>query len=206
MWYVSIMSNFDLLISKFVILEAALLFAGVVVAYPAWAKDEPKYVGDFDSTTTRKQVQIIDDGPVNHQYRDAPVSAVVIPPLSTSPKPAELQSRTSGLCEPLPVSKSSRNARPFDSSRGPIGDFPLEKLNFPREVGPAGKYALPMTSPRVMSAQAKPMGVGGAARKGEAPRLSKPTSRRASATPIRTYSRGYVSGGTSTEDKSKGFR
>lgn len=256
------MSNFDLLISKFVILEAALLFAGVVVAYPAWAKDEPKYVGDFSNPTTRQNIQIIDDGPSSNPFRRAPIVVVPASPEARPPMteaqrqlwrmskhyPADSKSAKSEIptaikvnptCDfqppvpnfppdllpsaparpqvPVPQSRisplgkayaaaSSERERTRLTPAGPIGDFPLEKLNFPREVGPAGKYALPMTSPRVMSVQAKPMGVGGAARKGEAPRLSKPTSRRASATPIRTYSRGYVSGGTSTEDKSKGFR
>ena len=197
---------------RVLLLAAAVLLVDIVVAEPrlvepVQAKDEPLYVGDFYGTSVGRQVEIVDDGPaIRRPYMHAPVDAEVIPPLLTSPRPAELQSRTSRRCEPSPVNASSQNAKRFDSSSGPIGDFPLPKLNFPREIGPAGKYALPMTSPQVMSVQAKPIGIGGAAGKGEAPRLRKPTNRRASASPIRTYSRGYVSGSSSTEDKRKGFR
>lgn len=283
MWYVSIMSNFDLLARiatnkpgasvlacRVVLVAAAVLLvdsavAEPLLAEPVRAKDEPKYVGGFYSTTTRKQVQIIDDGPSSNPFRSAPIvvvpaSSEARPPMSEAQRqlwrmskryPAYSKSAKSEIptaikvnptCDfqppvpnfppdllpsaparpqvPVPQSRISPlgkeyAAAPASSERertrltpgGAIGDFPLPKLNFPREIGPAGKYALPMTaSPRVMSVPAKPMGVGGAARRLESPRLSKPTSRRASAVPIQTYSTGYVPGSTSTEHKSKGLR
>lgn len=128
----------------------------------------------------------------------------LLPSAPARPQVPVPQSRISPLGKAYAAASSERE-RTRLTPGGPIGDFPLEKLNFPREIGPAGKYALPMTaSPRVMSVPAKPMGVGGAARKGEAPRLSKPTSRRASAVPIQTYNTGYVPGSTLTGFKSKG--
>ncbi len=226
MWYVSIMSNRDLLARitinkaygaalacRVVLVAAAVLFVDFVMAEPLLAepvraKDEPKYVGDFPNPAeSRRQGQIIDDGPVRHQYRDAPVSGVWIPPQSTSHKLTESQSRASRICEPSPVNMSSRNAKRFDSSRGPIGDFPLPKLNFPCEIGPAGKHALPMTaSPRVMSVQAKPIGVDGAARGVGPSLLRQKVNQILRPTPIKTYSSGYVPGSASNEDKSKGLR
>jgi hypothetical protein len=276
------MSNFDLLARiatnkpgalalacRVVLVAAAVLLVDFVMAEPLLAepvraKDEPKYVGEFYSTTTRKQVQIIDDGPSSNPFRRAPIVVVPASPEARPPmteaqrqlwrmskrypaysKSAKIESPTAIKVNPTcdfqpPVSNFPPDllpsaparpqvpepqsrisplgkeyaAAPASSARerarftptGPIGDFPLKKLNFPREVGPAGKYALPMTSPRVMSVPVKPMGAGGAARKGEAPRLRKPTYPRASAVPIRTYNTGYVSGSTSSEDKSKGFR
>ncbi|MDP3510219.1 MAG: hypothetical protein Q8T09_19770 [Candidatus Melainabacteria bacterium] len=255
---------------RVVLVAAAVLLVDFVVAEPLLAepvraKDEPKYVGDFYSTTTRKQVQIIDDGPSSNPFRRAPIVVVPASPDARSSM-TEAQRQLSGMSKPFPLDTKSvksetptavkvnptcdfkppsfnfppdllpgASARPqvpepqsrisplgkeyaavpASSARerarftptGPIGDFPLKKLNFPREIGPAGKYALPMTaSPRVMSVPAKPMGVGGAARKGEAPRLHNPTNRRARAVPIQTYSTGYVPGSTSTEHKSKGLR
>lgn len=252
---------------RVVLVAAAVLFVDFVMAEPLLAepvraKDEPKYVGDFYSTTTRKQVQIIDDGPNTGPYRRAPIVVVPASP-EARPSMTEAQRQLSGMskrypaysksakiesptaikvnptCDfqppvsnfppdllpsaparpqvPVPQSRipplgkayaaaSSERERTRLTPGGAIGDFPLPKLNFPREIGPAGKYALPMTSPRVMSVPVKPMGAGGAARKGEAPRLRKPTYPRASAVPIRTYNTGYVSGSTSSEDKSKGFR
>lgn len=230
-----------MLVSKFVILEAALLFAGFVVAEPLLAepvsaKDEPLYVGDFYGSSVRRQVEIVDDGPVirrpyMHAPLDEPVSVnkpvlpspqirvedktpvIQVPSEARRPFPASLQSIDAQGQRGLLGRQYAASKAQFERERaagirvGPHCDFPLPKLNFPREIGAAGKYALPMTaSPRVMSVPVKPMGVGGAARKGEAPRLSKPTSRRASAVPIQTYSTGYVPGSTSTEHKSKGLR
>lgn len=281
MWYVSIMSNRDLLARitinkaygaalacRVVVVAAAVLLVDFVMAEPLLAepvraKDEPKYVGDFYSTTTRKQVQIIDDGPSSNPFRRAPIVVVPASPEARLPmteaqrqlwrmskhfpvdaKSAKIESPTAikvnPTCDfqppvpnfppdllpsaparpqvPVPQSRisplgkayaaaSSERERTRLTPGGAIGDFPLPKLNFPREIGAAGKYALPMTaSPRVMSVPAKPMGVGGAARKGEAPLLHNPTNRRARAVPIQTYSRGYVPGSTSNEDKSKGLR
>ena len=48
------------------------------LALPALAKEQPSesfkplYVGDFYGSSRRTQVQIVDDGPVKHDYRSAP--------------------------------------------------------------------------------------------------------------------------------------
>lgn len=218
-------------ISKFVILEAALLFAGVVVAYPAWAKDEPKYVGDFYGSSVRRQVEIVDDGPSDHRGRDAPVDEPVsenkpglslpqirvedetpviqVPSEARRPFPASLQRLEAGLLgrQYAATQAEFKRRRAAGIRVDPRCDFPLPKLNFPREIDPAASHCLPMTaSPNTILVPTTPIDAGGAARKGEAPRLRKPTYPRASAVPIRTYNTGYVSGSTSSEDKSKGFR
>ncbi len=132
----------------------------------------------------------------------------LLPGATGRPQVPEPQSRISPLAKEYAVApaRSARERARFTLT-GPIGDFPLKKLNFPREVGPAGKYALPMTaSPRVMSVPAKPMGVGGAPRGVGPSRLRQKVNQRLRPTPIQTYSSGYVPGSASNEDKSKGLR
>jgi hypothetical protein len=280
-WYVSIMSNRDLLARittnkpgalalacRVVLVAAAVLLVDFVMAEPLLAepvraKDEPKYVGEFYSTTTRKQVQIIDDGPSSNPFRRAPIVVVPASPEARPPmteaqrqlwrmskrypaysKSAKIESPTAIKVNPTcdfqpPVSNfppdllpsaparpqvpepqsrisplgkayaaaSSERERTRLTPGGAIGDFPLPKLNFPREIGPAGKHALPMTaSPRVMSVQAKPIGVDGAARGVGPSRLRRKVNQILRPTPIKTYSSGYVPGSASNEDKSKGLR
>jgi hypothetical protein len=141
------------------------------------------------------------------------------PPAVNFP-PDLLPGTAARLQVPEPQSRMSRLGEQYDAARarserertrltpgGAIGDFPLPKLNFPREIGPAGKFAIPMTaSPGLMNVPAKPMRAGGAAQKGDASRLRKPTNLRVNASPIQTYPGGYVPGSTSSEDKSKGVK
>lgn len=210
------------------VLSAAtiLLSFGFVLAYPACAKDEPKYVGDFPDQTKRQNIQIIDDGPVTVQYRHAPIVVVpagseVRPPMLEVQKqlprvgkhyPADTKSVKTEIPTAVKVNKTgdfepSTFNFPPDLLPGTTGDFPLPKPNFPREIGPAGKHAIPMTaSPSALPVQAKPMRAGGAAQKGDASRLIKPADRRASAVPIKTYSSGYVPGSALTDGKPNGCK
>lgn len=218
MWYLSIMSNCDwltriattkangaALACRFGFVATVLLLFGFVPVYPACAKDEPKYVGDFPDNTKRQNIQIIDDGPVLHQFRDAPSVVPSSPAMSAKP---ESQSRISRLGEQYNAAKEhSKKRGPAIAPQGPIGDFPLPKPNFPREIGPACKYTLPMTaSPSMIPVQAKPMGVGGAARKGDASRLRKPTYPNVDTKHLQKYRTGYVPGSTSRVGESKGAR
>jgi|GEM_PF-2558702 len=126
-------------------------------------------------------------------------SPVVLPGAPARLQVPEPQSRISRFGEQYDAAKEQSKKRgPALPPRGPIGDFPLPKPNFPQEFGPAGKHAVPMTaSPNALPVHARPMRAGGAAQKGDASRLIKPADRRASAVPIQTYSSGYVPGSTS---------
>lgn len=199
-----------------------LLSFGFVLAYPACAKDEPKYVGDFPDHTKRQNIQIIDDWPVTVPYRHAPIVVVpegseVRPPMPEVQKqlprvgkhyPADTKSAKTETPTAVKVNKSPPAFNfPPDLLPGTTGDFPLPKPNFPREIGPAGKFAIPMTaSPSMMHVPAKPMRAGGAAQKGDASRLRKPTNPRVNVSPIQTYSGGYVPGSLLTDDKPNGCR
>lgn len=135
-------------------------------------------------------------------------SPVVLPGAPARLQVPEPQSRISRFGEQYDAAKEQSKKRgPALPPRGPIGDFPLPKPNFPREIGPAGKFAIPMTaSPSMMHVPTKPMRAGGAAQKGDASRLIKPADRRASAVPIQTYSSGYVPGSALTDGKPNGCK
>ncbi len=217
-WYVSIMSNCDwltriattkakaaALACRFGFVATVLLLFGFVPVYPACAKEEPRYVGDFPDNIKRQNIQIIDDGPVLHQFRDAPSVVPSSPAMSAKP---ESQRRISRLGEQYDAAKENSKKRgPAIAPQGPIGDFPLPKLNFPREIGPAGKPAIPMTaSPSMIHVPAKPMRASGAVQKGDVSRLRKPTYPNVDTKHLQTYRTGYVPGSTSTVGESKGPR
>jgi hypothetical protein len=148
-----------------------------------------------------KHIIIQDQSPILY-------SPVVLPGTPARPQVPELQSRNSRLGEQYDAARDrSERKRNRLTPGGAIGDFPLPKLNFPREIGPAGKFAVPMTaSPSMIPVPAKPMRAGGAAQKGDSSRLRKPTNLRVNVSPIQTYSSGYVPGSTSSVDKSKGLK
>lgn len=213
-------------IFRILLVVSALFAVDFVFASSVCAKDEPKYVGDFPDHTKRQNIQIIDDGPNTVPYRHTPI--VVAPAGSEGRSPMlEVQKQLPRVGKHYPADTKSAKTEiptavkvnrtfdfeppavnfPPDLLPGTTGDFPLPKLNFPREIGPAGKFAIPMTaSPEVMSVPAKPMRASGAVQKGDASRLRKPTNRSASATPIQTYSSGYVPGSALTDDKPNGCR
>lgn len=180
-----------------VVYACVVLLAGIVLlplcivqAYPVCAKDQskkekPKYVGDFPEPTKRQNIQIIDDGPNTVQYRHAPI---VVIPAGPEARP------------PIPKKRG-----PAIAPQGPIGDFPLPEPSFPQKKFYGEAFARPLTaSPNALAPQAKPTGAGGAVRKGDSPRLRKPTNMRVNASPIQTYSSGYVPGSSLTEVKPNG--
>lgn len=203
-----------------------LLLFGFVMADPACAKDEPKYVGDFPDLTKRQNTQIIDDGPVTVRYRHAPSVVVpagseVRPPMLEVQKqlprvgkhyPADTKSAKTEIPTAVKVNKTGDFEPPTfnfppDLLPGTIGDFPLPKPNFPREFRPAGKHAVPMTaSPNALPVHAKSMRATGAAQKGDASRLRKPTIPNVDTMHLQTYSSGYVPGSSLTDGKPNGCR
>ena len=213
-------------IFRILLVVSALFAVDFVLAWSVCAKDEPKYVGDFPDQTKRQNIQIIDDGPNTVPYRHAPIvvapeGSEVRPPMPEVQKqlpragkhyPADTKSWKTETPTAVKVNKTGDFEPPTfnfppDLLPGTTGDFPLPKPNFPREIGPAGKHAVPMSaSPSALPVQAKPMRAGGAAQKGDASRLRKPANRRASASPIQTYSSGYVPGSSLTDGKPNGCR
>lgn len=208
--------------------------AGPLKAEPKRAKEVPEYVGDFYGSEVGRQVEIVDDGPaIIRPYMHAPAEkpssvnkaglplpeirvedktpVIQLPSEGKRTSPASLQRLEAqgqrGLIGRQYAAARSERERTRLTPGGAIGDFPLPKPNFPREIGPAGKFAIPMTaSPSMVPAQAKPMRATGAAQRGDASRPRKPTNPRASAVPIQTYSSGYVPGSAFTDGKPNGCK
>lgn len=90
------------------------------------AKDLPKYVGDFPSPR-QQNIQIIDDGPVDHDYRHAPIIVVPERPEGARP-PAGMRIRA-GV-------KSSKSEVPTAVKVNPTADFEPPTFRFPPDLLP----------------------------------------------------------------------
>ena len=112
------------IISKFVILEAAILSASFVVACPALANEQPlkgKLLNNVFQSQPRAD-------------RETPKSGFKPLPFSLPMTDAQRQ-LTQGQQYTVDTSRTGRLG-PTGFPISAIGDFPLPKLNFPRENSP----------------------------------------------------------------------
>lgn len=221
---------------RIVLITGALIAVNAGWTRPVCANEPPKYVGDFPPPR-QQSIQIIDDGPVVHDYRHAPIIVVperpegARPPLgmpipagvksSKSEVPTAVKVNSTADFEPpifkfppdlLPRSEARSQSKVAPQHRGvqdpprlkverfrfPAGstncDFPLPRLNFPREKRwPVAPQSIPRTvGPNVRPLPAKPSALNGAGRKVGPPLLRSSIGPKSNASQINTYDSGYV--------------
>lgn len=104
----------------------ALMSVEFSLANSVCAKDLPKYVGDFPPPR-QQSIQIIDDGPVVHDYRHAPI--IVVPERPEGARPP--------LGMPIPAGvKSSKSEVPTAVKVNPTADFEPPIFKFPPDLLP----------------------------------------------------------------------